>query len=100
MSGATWAGVRFIDGEFSLRCRGCAAKHEMGGRYWPLSVEFWNPVRGMTRCRACWNERDAKAARTYQARHPERVREIKRRYASEARDVAASKRRWRQEATA
>ena len=91
----SWSPVRYIDGEFSLRCTGCAEKHGLGGRYWPLTPEFWNPVRGMSRCRACWHERDSRHARAYRERHLERVREIKRRYARETADVAALKRRWR-----
>ena len=94
-----WAGVRFMDGEFALRCEGCAAKHQVGGRYWPMTTEFWDPHRGMTRCRACWREKDARIHRQYRTNHLERVREIQRRYSREVKDVANRKAQWKRAAT-
>ena len=50
-------GVRFReDVGWELRCEGCAYRRNQVS-YWPLTHEFWDPDRGMGRCRACWNER-------------------------------------------
>lgn len=38
-------------GDFEMRCDSCAYKR--GPRYWPLTLEFWNPSANMLRCRAC-----------------------------------------------
>jgi hypothetical protein len=50
-------GVRYrADVGWELRCDGCAYRRNQVC-YWPLTHEFWDPDRGMGRCRACWNER-------------------------------------------
>jgi hypothetical protein len=57
MSGV-WRGVRWdddIDG-FQLRCEYC--ERAKVACWWPLTREFWNPEKGMTRCRACWNAKN------------------------------------------
>ena len=52
----THAPVRWRPEGPELRCESCAAAGR--GAYWPLTLEFWYPLRGMTRCRACIRERD------------------------------------------
>ena len=37
---------------WELRCEVCS--HDRQQSYWPLTLEFWNPKQGMSRCRACW----------------------------------------------
>ena len=64
--GDDWTGVRFReDVGFELRCEGCALKGV--ACYWPLDLEFWNPIKGMTRCRACWNEYQRNRMKTTRA---------------------------------
>ena len=65
------AGVRWDPdmGEFQLRCTDCASKGRTA--YWPLTPEFWQPDWGMTRCRACWNERKAARQRARWRSDPE-----------------------------
>ncbi len=47
-------GVRFReDVGWEMRCEACAVGHL--ARYWPLDSEFWNPGKGLSRCRSCWN---------------------------------------------
>lgn len=61
-AGSLSVGIRWRDDAWELRCPDCA----VAGRtacYWPLTAEFWNPVWGMTRCRACWRQRKASSAR-------------------------------------
>lgn len=45
---------------FMLRCEDCSAK--TGARFWPLTLEFWNP-KTMQRCRACGAEKARKRER-------------------------------------
>lgn len=61
-------GVRYVDGEWELRCNDCAKKSV--ARYWPLTLEFWLPKLGMSRCRACWLERRAARDRDRWANDP------------------------------
>lgn len=50
-------GVRWRDDlGFELRCEDCAYRRQFAC-FWPLTREFWDPERGMSRCRACWNDR-------------------------------------------
>jgi hypothetical protein len=50
-----YAGIRYrADIGWELRCESCS--HDREQSYWPLTLEFWNPNAGMTRCRACWTE--------------------------------------------
>lgn len=83
-------GVRYDRemGEWLLRCDHCAAEHK-GSAYWPLTLDFWDPAHGMSRCRACWH--------TYQRRidHARRAKRIPRhrRYYLANRDVILMKRR-------
>ena len=44
--------VRYIDGEFHLRCETCKVSNQ-GSAYWPMALEFWNPTLGFQKCRAC-----------------------------------------------
>jgi hypothetical protein len=39
-------------GEFLLRCDDCSME-KAGPRFWPLTLEFWQPAQGLRRCRAC-----------------------------------------------
>lgn len=58
-------GLRYREATgFELRCLGCADSDQPGdSRWWPLTTEFWFPSRGLSRCRACWREYDARKAR-------------------------------------
>lgn len=48
-----WRGIRWRDDTgWELRCEACRRDKEQ--RYWPLTHEFWDTNRGMSRCRACW----------------------------------------------
>lgn len=63
-------GVRYRpDVGFELRCDPCG-KRRVTECYWPLTLEFWQPSRGMTMCRACRRRKDAQAAREKYARDP------------------------------
>lgn len=42
-------------GEWQKVCLGCSRKP--GPRYWPLTLEFWEPAYGTVYCRACHLER-------------------------------------------
>lgn len=67
-------GVRFReDVGWELRCEGCAYRRNQVC-YWPLTHEFWDPERGMGRCRACWNER----TRTNRAKRMPSIPEVAR----------------------
>lgn len=79
-------GVKFIDGEFYLRCGSCHRAHRAA--YWPMTLEFWKPSEGLTRCRACW----ATYRRLQQQRRP-RNDPRHRRYYREAREVINFKKR-------
>lgn len=89
-------------GEFELRCEDCAAKTNVAA-YWPLALEFWDPKRGMVRCRACGLEQDAKRKRAkrvsaeyqelereriakWRADHPDYARTMSRIYRSQHTD--------------
>lgn len=64
MSGGSPEGVRWDADleEFQKRCDSCASTGR-GPIYWPLTLEFWEPKHGMTRCRACWRRRHAAKVR-------------------------------------
>jgi len=64
--GAWSAGIRWRDDEWELRCSDCVVSAS-STCYWPLTGEYWCPVWGMTRCRACWRHRRAVAARRLRA---------------------------------
>lgn len=50
-------GVRYReDMGFELRCEDCAYRRQFAS-FWPLTLEYWAPERGMSRCRACWADR-------------------------------------------
>lgn len=56
------AAVRWRDDTgWEYRCESCATAHRQ--QFWPLTREFWDPSRGMQRCRACFAEAQARAAR-------------------------------------
>lgn len=65
-------GVRFDRelGEFQLRCADCARRG--GQAYWPLTLDFWSPKHGMSRCKACWDARRAARLREALRNDPER----------------------------
>ena len=65
-----WRGVRFIEGEWHLRCDDCGRDRQTTA-YWPLTLDFWNPAWGMTRCRACWHRRHVVRTRRWRMRNPE-----------------------------
>jgi hypothetical protein len=110
--GASSSGVRWRDDVgFEMRCEDCLASAK-GQCFWPITLEFWNPERttekgtragrGMTRCRACWRERDAYLFRTRYSKRPS-IREKNRlrneQYRAENRDVIRAKNRaWRRDA--
>lgn len=58
-------GVRTVTGvrydrdleEFQMRCGDCSRRGL--NAYWPMTLEFWEPKHGLTRCRACWKARRA-----------------------------------------
>ena len=77
-------GVKYKEGEFYLRCGKCWEANL--ACYWPLTLEFWEPKLGLTRCRACWA--------TYRRRQ-KRARHSDARYYAEARDVILLKARER-----
>lgn len=53
-AGETWTGVRWrLDVGWEMRCSACRLAKKAA--WWPLTHEFWNPRKGMSRCRACWN---------------------------------------------
>lgn len=43
-------------GTFLMRCESCATKNK-GTAFWPLTLEYWLPVAGLQRCRACHRDR-------------------------------------------
>lgn len=55
--------------EFEYRCESCLRKNVKA--WWPLTLEFWSPYRGMTRCHACHAEYKAKVMRDRRANDPE-----------------------------
>jgi hypothetical protein len=59
---------------FEMRCPVCTVRGDE--RYWPLTVEFWWPARGMSRCRACWRAERTAQQRCRRRRPGVRVREI------------------------
>ena len=70
---------RSPDGEREALCRMC-------GEWWPLADEFWIRGKSMSRCRACWYERNNAGTRArmsadpeYRERRPEQVRMARRR---------------------
>lgn len=53
MAGRSTVRVTFdSDAGFLVWCEDC-------NEGWPLTLECWNPRRGLTRCAACWRERSA-----------------------------------------
>lgn len=75
-------------GEFLLLCKDCAALGER--RLWPITLEFWNPNLGMSRCRACWKDRRNRMDRARfaaDAELRERNREKSRQYRLDMRRV-------------
>lgn len=57
---------------FEARCDSCAERGVSA--YWPITLEFWNPVHGLRRCRACVAEADRLRHRAIRARNPREVR--------------------------
>lgn len=87
-----WRGVRYrSDSGWELRCESCAAAK--GQRYWPLSHEFWDTNKGLSRCRACWVEYERNRRRTVTRNHA-RAEAIRKYH----REWAATKRRLDREA--
>jgi len=88
--------VRCREGEFELRCMDCAQGDH--GAYWPLTLEFWNPRRGMQRCRACWTAKRRRDEHARRLANPASTRERNRAYALANREVLNLKRRARRAA--
>lgn len=55
-------------GEAQLRCEDCRRKGRAS--FWPITLEFWQPQWGWSRCRACWMERKAARNRERWANDP------------------------------
>lgn len=55
--------------EWEYRCEGCLSKNLKA--WWPLTFEFWNPKRGMTKCLACHAEYKARVQRERRKADPE-----------------------------
>ena len=85
-------GVRFRHGEFQLRCQACKASSR-GSYYWPITLEFWDPDRGMARCRACWATYQRLRMAAQRARDPEIQKRKRRQYYQEAREIILAKKR-------
>lgn len=59
-------GVRWrADVGWEMRCDSCAISK--GARYWPITREFWDTNRGLSRCRACWSAYERNRRRTVAA---------------------------------
>jgi len=80
------------DTGFEMRCERCAEKNN-GIRFWPMTLEFWKPSRGMTMCRACYAEYDRQVARENHANDRDRRNAQHRRYYRENKDWILPKRR-------
>lgn len=71
-------------GEFLLRCDDCVSSGQATA-YFPLTLEFWAPMYGLQRCRACHNQkrrisdhrtiefRRARDRRYYREHHAKRI---------------------------
>lgn len=82
-------GVRWRDEDFEMRCDDCARRSDAAGMYWPLTLEFWNPALGLSRCRACWraySRRKARERRTIEEVH-QKTLEYARRYREKNREI-------------
>lgn len=64
------------DTGWEFRCDDCTGREER--RFWPLTDEFWDKGRGMSRCRACWRAYDRAQHRARYAAMPELKREHRR----------------------
>lgn len=96
---AVGSGMRYReDVGFEARCPDCARRGVQA--YWPLTLEFWDPSRptvgggttgrSLTRCRACWRLKDARARRRrYRDHESLRLREQRRNaaYRAECREA-------------
>jgi hypothetical protein len=63
--------VRFRE-EFEMRCEKC-------GEWWPLTLEFWDPLHGVNRCTACLRDAGQHPARIVKERLVQPVEEAKER---------------------
>lgn len=88
------SGVRYLHGEFQLRCEACKASSQ-GPSYWPLTLEFWEPEKGMNRCRACWATYHRRRMAAERARDPELQRRRRRAYYEQARTALLLKKKLR-----
>jgi len=87
-----WTGVRYRpdigpngEGGFEMRCAICAARGVEA--YWPLDLEFWNPNKGLTKCKSCWNayERSRHRRQEVKVKTSAEQREYKREWAARKR---------------
>lgn len=77
-------------GEFVFRCASCRLRRHPS--YWPLTSEFWDVGKGLSRCRACWNETRNRSVRVRYATDPVfKERERARQRANKARQRARRK---------
>lgn len=60
------------DTGWEYRCGDCKAARRAS--FWPLTMEFWAPHKGMLRCRACWKEWEHKFQSRYRADHRAELR--------------------------
>ena len=70
---------------FEARCPDCATSG--GARFWPITTEFWDPNRGMTRCRGCHDRRAAANLRKRYRLDAQKRLERNRRYRAANRDA-------------
>jgi hypothetical protein len=54
--------IRFRE-ELEMRCEACQD-------WWPLTPEFWRPIRGLNRCLACIRESDVAQHRKFRKPTP------------------------------
>lgn len=89
------AGIRWrADVGFEIICPSCARQGD-GAYYWPLTEEFWNWKKTLTKCRACLKEEDrAKARKRW--KKSEKYRAYRRKYLEEYRKVAGDAIKLRQ----
>ena len=69
---------------FEARCPDCVISG--GACFWPITLEFWDPKRGMTRCRGCHDRRAAANLRARYRSDPLKL-ERNRRYRAANRDA-------------
>lgn len=87
-------GVRFHDGEFQLRCEACKVSNQHS-YYWPITLDFWEPDKGFSRCRACWATYHRLRMAHRRATDPGHLRARRQKYYREAREAILLKKKDR-----